>query len=142
MTDAKETTDQFDGGPYAIVEALIDGERVDPQSLKDALADAAARDHFVELLMLREAVGAMVPPGSAIVERGHRSSRLGWLAAAAAVLISVAAGYVLGQRVVTPVAAQSVEAIVQVQTAPAAPTPTRIITLRPGINWTESSGGR
>ena len=132
------STDRFDTA-FAVVEAFLDGERVDSQTLKHALADAAAREHFVDLLALREAVGSMAPgvwsagqpagcaPSSAMVHR--RSRRRG----------EPDRGYFAGQR--ADAASSSVEAVIQFERPPAAPTPTQVISLRPGINWTENSGG-
>jgi hypothetical protein len=141
MTDAQEMNDEVARGPYEIVEALLDGESVNPQALRVALADPAVRDHFVDLLVLREAVGAMVMPKySAGLRQTSRPSRLSVFATAAAVLVSLALGYLAGHRVEIPAAAQTIEAVVHVQDTPAAPAPTQIITLRPGINWTEKSG--
>lgn len=142
MTDVQETNDPLPDRPRAIVEAFIDGEPVLPEALKDVLAEPAAREYLADLLVLRAAVAMMAPASSGIARHDRRSNRMGWLAAAAAVLISLAAGFLAGQRVVTPVEARTVEAVVEFQSAPTAPTPTRIITLRPGVNWTESSGGR
>jgi hypothetical protein len=122
-----------------VVEAFLDGEVVDPSALRTALADSAARDHFIELLMIRRATRATdylamcAPAASAGRPRVAR-----WLAAvAAAALVSVSLGYAAGQRVVV---ATSVEAAVMVDAVPAAPPATRTITLQPGVNWTDGPG--
>ena len=144
MTEQTEIhSDQF-GGPFAVVEAFLDGERIDAQGLKDALADAAAREHFVDLLVLREAVGSMAPGAWSADARPGARGRVRWFAAAAAVVMSLTAGYFAGQRVVASPGppASTVEAVIQFERPPAAPAPTQVIQLRPGINWTESSGGR
>jgi hypothetical protein len=143
MTNDRETNSGFLSSSHAVVEALLDGEGVDPQALKDALADPAARDHFVDLLVLRDAVSSLGAPAvAAPAPRSTMATGARWLAAAAAVVLCVAAGYFAGQRVVTPVSAQTVEALVLAPAAPAAPEPTRVITLRPGVNWTETEEGR
>lgn len=128
---------------FAVVEALLDGERVDAGRLKDALADPAAREHFVDLIALREAVGSMGPGVWKADVRAHARERVRWFAAAA-IVVSLGAGYLAGQRVIASGGPPSsaVEATIQLERLPAAPAPTHVISLRPGINWTESSGGR
>ena len=147
MTNQNEIDSDINGGrfddAFAVVEAFLDGERVDSQALKAALADAAAREHFVDLVALREAVGSMGPgvwragspcavgASGALVRRGRRGrgqSRRGILRGPAR---DASAG--------PP--SSAVEAIIQFERRPAAPTPTQVISLRPGINWTENSGG-
>ena len=143
MTDVQETNNLLPDRPRAIVEAFIDGEPVVPEALKDVLAEAAGRDYLIDLLVLRGVVARMELPAASVASaRLGRSMHLKSLATAAAVLMSLFAGYLAGQRVVTPAEARSVEAVVEFHSAPTAPTPTRIITLRPGVNWTENSGGR
>jgi hypothetical protein len=144
MTNPNEIDNDRIDGAFAIVEALLDGERVDSQELKHALADAAAREHFVDLLALREAVGSMAPAAWSADGRAGARYRVRWFAAAAAVMMSLTAGYFAGQRAVTSTGTPSsaVEAVIQFERPPAAPAPTQVISLRPGINWTENSGGR
>lgn len=145
MTDKEETNNQLVEEPYAVVEAFIDGEPVDAQALKDALAEPAARDHLVDLLVLRNAVGTMAPMAWSAAGRRPRGvwNRTRWLAAAAAVVLSLTAGYVTGQRVgISTPTAPGVETAVDVGSSPIAPTPTQVITLRPGVDWTERSGGK
>jgi hypothetical protein len=142
MTDQDGLDKPLSQDACMVVEALVDGERVDPEALKIALADPAARDHFVDLLMLREAVSSMTPSTWIPVAREGRS-RLRWVAAAAAIVVSLTAGYLAGQqRVPTIEPSSSVEAVVQMADSPTAPAPTRVITLTPGVNWTETQGGR
>jgi hypothetical protein len=47
--------------PYEVVAAFADGERVNADELKHALADAAGRDYLVDLLALRGIVQASEP---------------------------------------------------------------------------------
>ena len=143
MTNVQKLTELSPDDPLAIVEAFIDGEPVVPEALKDALADAAGRDYLVDLLVLRGVVARMESPMASVTcARAERSRHLKWVAAAAAVVMSLLAGYFAGQQVVTPIETRTVEAFVEPQSAPTAPAPTRVITLRPGVNWTESSGER
>ena len=141
MTSERQTNDSLPDGPYAIVEAFIDGEPVAPEALKHALADPSARDYLADLLILRGEVARMAPT-TLDFDRSRASWRVGWVAAAAAVLVSLMGGFFAGQRVVAPVVAQGVEAIALVSPAPSAPAPTRVIKLESGVNWTEHSGGR
>jgi hypothetical protein len=125
------------------IAAFVDGERVDQDRLKEALADPAGRDYLVDLLALRELVNA---EGAALGGRPvpvrdvarSRINRLSWIAAAAMLAIGTFGGYVAGMRSVdrarpsTPVV---------VERAPlAAPAPTRVIRLEPGVNWEEKRG--
>ena len=124
---------------YLVVAALADGESVDPGALKLALDEPAVREYLVDLIAVRHAVGSL-DELSAVRwhERPPFRSRIGWLSAAAAVLASLTAGYVAGQRTVAP--APVVETVVHMENAAIAPKPTRIIPLRPGVNWTEKAG--
>ncbi len=139
MTDHQDLNEPA-ASPLLVIEAFIDGERVDPGALKQALGDPAARDHLVDLLMLRGAVADVTATGWSAAHRPWEPrSRLRWVAAAAAVIVSLTAGYMAGQRtLVPPVEASSI--VVQVDSAPPPPAPTQVITLRPGVNWTEVVG--
>lgn len=140
MADLIETDGPVPEPLHAIVEALLDGEVVEPALLRQALGDQAVRDHFVDLLVIRGALSRL----DAMVVGAARPSRRrqGWLAVAAAAVISVSIGYLAGQRVMAAATAPAtVEAVVVVDTTPAAPDATRSITLKPGLNWTDSSGG-
>jgi hypothetical protein len=144
MTDAEELSRQSDEDARAIVEAFIDGELVTCNALRDALADAAARDHLVDLLVLRREVAGMAPVAWATTgQQPVVHTRARWLALAAAVLLSLATGYLAGQHraIDAPLQAQTVDAVAPVERPPAAPKPTRVIKLEAGVNWTERSGG-
>ena len=125
-----------------IVAALADGERVDPNALKVALDDPAVREYLVDLIALRQAVGRCDDLSDVQWrERASFKARVSWLSAAAAVVISLSAGYVAGQRTVQAAPAPIVETVVHLESAGIAPKPTRVISLRPGVNWTEKVGG-
>ena len=123
---------------YLVVAALADGEPIDPAALKAALEDPGVREYLVDLVTLRQSVG-MMSEQLPVQWRERRSflSRAGWLAAAAAIVISLTAGYVAGQRTVEAAAAPNIETFVTIGATVAAPKPTRVVTLRPGVNWTE-----
>ena len=128
---------------YLAVAALADGEALDSAALKAALEDPAVREYLVDLITLRQSVG-MMSEQLPVQWRERRSflSRAGWMAAAAAIVISLTAGYVAGQRTVEAAAAPSVETYVDFSGSPSAPKPTRVVPLRPGVNWTEIVEGQ
>ena len=144
MTDPIETSEPVPP-LHGAIEAFLDGEIVDPSMLRTALADEAARDYFIDLLIVRGLLNGLdsVAMRAAHPPRGSQR-RARWLAAAAAgAFVSLSAGYLAGQRAVAGATAPStVEAVVIPDGEPAAPEPTRSITLKPGLNWTDSSGGR
>jgi hypothetical protein len=136
--------DSLDEQAYLVVAALADGEPVDPDALKLALEESAVRDYLVDLMALRQTVVA-VAATSDVRWRERQSiwSRRGWLTAAAAVLLSLTAGYFAGQRTgVQAAPAPVMETVVHLDSAVTAPKPTRVISLRPGVNWTEKAGER
>jgi hypothetical protein len=142
MTGPEPTAPEPVAEPYAVVEALIDGEAVDPGALRRALEQREVRDHLVDLLVLRQGVKDMVPGACAASVRPSKGARrMAWLAAAAAVLISLSAGYYTGQRTVSAAGSQGVEAMVVAESTPAAPKPTQVIKLQRGVNWTDVPGG-
>lgn len=122
-----------------VIEAFADGEAVDPSALKTALADAAGRDHLIDVLALRALVGgdAMARPAVAPTTARATTSRGAWarwipLAAGIAIIGGIT-GYVAGARTNgTPVTAESTVT---------APPPTQVIQLRTGVDWTEHAGG-
>jgi negative regulator of sigma E activity len=138
--DDRERADQA----LLTLAALADGEQVDPGDLRDALADPAARDYLVDLITLRQAVDKM---SAATEPPWHRRrplrTRVGWLAAAAVVVMSVASGYLAGQRNgARMLPAPAIETFVDVGSAAVAPPPTHVVPLRPGVDWTETTGGK
>jgi hypothetical protein len=141
--DETRDADPLDEQSCLVVAALADGERVDPAALKIALDDPGVRNYLVDLIALRQAVATAghLPPTRAR-ERRRLYSSVGWLSAAAAILVSLTAGYLAGQRTVQTAPAPSVETVVDMGTSAAAPKPTRVISLRPGVNWTEKTGER
>lgn len=99
---------------HDVISALLDNEPFDPEELMDALSEPAGRALLVDLAALRQIVqpSEAVPPivtARAMPQRAWQA-----LAAAAALLLALAGGYVAGTRE---------------STAPstAAPPPTRIV---------------
>lgn len=128
---------------YLVVAALADGEHVDPPALRIALADPAVREYLVDLMALRHAVGTMGGvPSTGSTDRHFLKTGGGWLTAAAAVVISLTAGYFAGQRTAAlTLSASTIETAVDLGSIPVAPKPTHVVPLRPGVNWTETAGG-
>ncbi len=129
-----------------VLDAFFDGERVDRDALKRALADPAGRDYLVDLLELREIAGAMELRSAVTAHRPRRVSLARWAAVAALVVCSLGA-YAVGHysgRWSAPLPASAAAGVTR--NAPndsqrSAPAPTHIIRLQPGLDWTESSGG-
>jgi hypothetical protein len=124
-----------------VIGAFVDRERVDPELLKQALSTDEGRDYLVDLVALRE-VTSEAPVPEAPVLRDRRAS--GWLAMAAAVLLSLSAGYFVGQRQPVSVVVDTpmpVEQRISIPIIPPAPAPTTVIKLEPGVDWKETVGG-
>jgi len=124
---------------FEVIGAFVDRERVDPEALKDALSSADGRQYLVDLLALRALTTDQVP-GDAVTLRQRRLSRR-WLTMAAAIALTLAGGYVVGQRSGAALAARSVPSPIFIEVAQPilVPAPTKIIRLEPGVNW--KSGG-
>ena len=111
--------------------------------LKDALADR--RHASTSSISMPSGSGRLDGTGRMECGRTQRRARTREMVCRGrAVVMSLAAGYVAGQRVTRrpPSRRPRIEAAIQFERPPAAPTPTQVIPLRPGINWTEDSGGR
>jgi len=125
-----------------VIEAFADGESVDADHLKSALALAEGRDHLVDVLLVRQLVGSQGATRPLAVSAPARKAavRWGWISAAAAtIVLSVAGGYAVGHRT-TGTTASASTSDAQLVTSPA-PAPTRVIQLENGVDWTERGGG-
>ena len=123
-----------------VIDAFIDGERVDANALKAALGEAAGRDYFVDVWLMREAVqheGAAdaAPPVAATAVMPRREPR-GWMVpAAAAIAGALIGGYAIGYRTggVTSPTVPAPTPVITVSAPPASafpvPPPTRVIQL-------------
>lgn len=137
-----DDTPALNGPPPGRIEidALLDGEAVDKESLRVALGDAGARDYLIDALLLRQIARDAGPrhyiaPG---VARGPFARGMRWLAAGVILATGAGGGYLYGLRSM-PAASSSFE--VAVDTAPpVAPEPTQIIRFEPGVNWTRTPG--
>jgi hypothetical protein len=144
-TDPPREGGGLDG--LAVVDAFIDGEPVNGTALKQALAAPEGRDYLVDLLVLRQSVGAM-PPFAVSGATEHRRLLAGparWIAAAACVALGALGGYLAAQRQgLFPAHASALAPAVEIDLSQSssAPAPTRVIQLEPGLNWKNPSGGR
>ena len=139
------TTTDPDGRLEAI-SAFVDGEPVDPEALRSALALEEGRAYLIDLLKLREAVADAEPAqASALLRARQLRGVVRPMAAAVVAFAALAGGYVAGQRAgeaKSPVPVHTATPdIVVTSSAPEAPKPTRVIKLEPGLNWTERLGG-
>jgi len=132
---------------HDVIAAFADGERVSPDTLKRALADEAGRDYLIDLLVLRGLVHTAGPEMEIeVIATPPRRRVPSWIGIAAAVVVSVLGGYAAG-RVTSPAAARVpvanaiVETVAQPPRPVAAPQPTRVIRLEPGVDWKENIGG-
>ena len=123
------------------IDALLDGELVDKDALRQALEQPEARDYLVDALLLRQMAREMEPARFAIpgTPRSPFVRGLRWLAAGVVLAVSAGAGYAYGQgsRIDTPPGV--VEVTLENQSAPPAPEPTRSIRFEPGVNWESGS---
>ncbi len=125
-----------------VVESFLDGENVNLHELREALARSEARDHLVDVLALRRDVWASGPHRWSAVHANQRPARraVSWIAAAAGLVISLAAGYAFGQQARASQLDAGIEVVLDAMMPP--PQPTQIITLKPGVNWTETDARR
>ena len=129
---------------FEMIDALVDGERVDAEVLRRALADASGRDYLIDILALRDAMAQTSPQSQpdAAPKRPrtawHRA--IAWPAAAAVLVASLAAGFAAGYQFAgTPVERAgsndvNTRAVGPVTPPPgsAAPAPTRVDSSRIG----------
>lgn len=137
----------------AVVAAFVDNELVDPVQLEAALADAGSRAYLIDLLVLRGLVEGRRGDAATTSASGPRSGRPGsapsrvgsiarrWSVAAAIATVSLVGGYLAGQYDLTdpPVPAGTQRTT---DASPiAAPAPTSVIRLEPGVDWQDQGSG-
>jgi hypothetical protein len=121
--------------PFEVIAAFVDGERVDPQALKTALALTDGRDYLVNMIALREVV---TNDTAAVATVTARPARRWLVAAAAAIVFSLGGGYALGHRlgVAKGVVVEREATAVEI----AAPPPTRVIDVASGSSYISQGG--
>lgn len=107
---------------YAVLSALIDRERVDPDALAAALEDPAGRDELVDFVRLRNRLGDELADDEPAVRLHAPSRAKTWLARAAIVLVSLMAGTAAGAWWVEWRDSRP-------------PEPDRIVKFVPGVDW-------
>ena len=119
------------------IDALLDGELVDKDALRQALEQADARDYLIDALLLRQMTREMEPARFAIpgTPRSPFVRGMRWLAAGVILAVSAGAGYAYGQGSRIDPAPGVVEVTFENLPAPPAPEPTRSIRFEPGVNW-------
>jgi len=83
---------------HAVISAFVDDEPFDPVALTDALSDPAGRALLIDLLALRRIVQPEEASASAALLSAPRRFSVRPLLAAAAMLITLAGGYLMGER--------------------------------------------
>ena len=128
-----------------VISTFLDGERVDPDELKRALESPEGRDYLVDLLTLREAIGGLGPFAAVPRKPAPVWTLLRGSAAAAILVLALAGGYIAGRRMSVPPApgeTSQESQVFAITSAPSAPKPTQVIKLEPGVNWSDSIGGK
>lgn len=128
---------------HAAVDALLDGEAVEKDTLREALADAAIRDYFIDLLLLRRMAMDMGPTAFHVPARplSPATRAVRWVAAAAVVITTAAGGYAIGRDQQPPAPAAPTLATSTPSSSPEAPAPTRTIRFERGKNWISNLEG-
>jgi hypothetical protein len=85
---------------YLEIDALLDGEPVDPHVLRVALNDLGMRDYLIEALLLRRVAREGDLPRTVVAASARpRLVRVaGWLAAGIVLTLGIGAAYVQGRR--------------------------------------------
>jgi hypothetical protein len=129
-----------------VIAAFADGEHVEGDALKAALADEAGREYLVDLLALRGLVSEAPAPRAAAIEPPRRSAAWRLLPVAALLVAGVSGGIAIGRQTTGSITPAPLPPIVTAQAIPPelripAPAPTRVIKLETGTSWNERSGG-
>jgi hypothetical protein len=120
----------------AVLDAWVDGEAVSRDAVAELLRTEEGRVYALDIMRLRRALQEDAP-----VHVTQAPSRWRPVAAAAAILLTTAGGYVAGQYT-NRAGSPPVEIVNPASTAAApAPAPTRVIQFEVGVDWNEASGG-
>jgi hypothetical protein len=131
-----------------VIAAFADGEHVEGEALKAALAGEAGREYLVDLLALRGLVSEAPAPRAAAIEPPRRAAAWRLLPVAALLVAGVSGGFAIGRQTTGSIAPEPapLAPLVTAQAIPPelripAPAPTRVIKLETGTSWNERSGG-
>jgi len=136
-----------------VIAAFADGEPVEADVLRSALADQAGREYLVDVLALRGLYGfgesrVRKPEPGVISAASPSPFRARFALPIAALLVAgVAGGFAMGRQAPVPASAGPITTpMVTAQATPPelrvpAPAPTRVIKLESGSSWNERSGG-
>jgi hypothetical protein len=83
---------------HAVISAFLDDEAFEPVALAEALSDPAGRALLIDLLALRRIVQPEESSASVALLSPPRRFSVRSLLAAAAMLITLAGGYLIGER--------------------------------------------
>lgn len=117
---------------FELIDAFVDGERVDAAALKRVLAEDAGRDYFVDAWLLREGVLdelALEPVPQLRARPGRRWPMLALAASLVSLTVGGLAGYRMGavRGGTSPAAVATVPAAAPAGTSFPAPPATRAI---------------
>jgi hypothetical protein len=134
--------------PLDVIAAFADGEHVEADALKAALADEAGREYLVDVLALRGLVSEAPASRAAAIEPPKRSTAWRLVPIAALLVAGVSGGFAMGRQTTAGVTREPAPPapMVTAQAIPPelripAPAPTRVIKLETGTSWSERSGG-
>jgi hypothetical protein len=136
--------------PFEVLDALVDGELVDPEALDRALAEPEGRRYLIDAWLLREAVQeesaveVAAPPAAVVAPLRWQSL----VVAAGIACVCLVGGYLVGVNLaqVGQRGASHPPPPIVTPAAPARPSsfpvpaPTRVIRLELDANWKDSSG--
>jgi hypothetical protein len=133
-----------EGRRRTIVDMLVDGKAVDKSALRDALNDAATRDYFIDVLLLRQLAVDMAPNTFRAEARSLTPAArlLRWSAVAVVALTTAVAGYTLGREHTAPRTFSESRTVEAARPSVPAPEPTSTIRFEPGKNWISSMEGQ
>ena len=117
------------------IDAFVDGETVDAVALEAALASPSGRAYLFDGLALRRLMSTTPDVIAAPVSSARTLSFYARAVVVAFALVGL--GYAAGTRVDRATA----DAPTSTAQLSDAPEPTRVIELKPGVNWHESKGG-
>jgi hypothetical protein len=122
-----------DAANSEVISAFVDNEPFAAAALARALAEPGGRDLLIDFIALRHLVSTDGASDQRLALVAPRPRWRGALAAAA-VIVALVGGYAAGrERAALSAGPDSVST---------APRPTRVVELRPGVEWQVTNGGR